>query len=148
VKVDRASMAHSLETRVPFLDPVVAELALALPDRHKVRGLTTKRLFRRAVRDLLPADVVSGPKHGFSIPLAAWLRGPLLPLARDLLSPAALRSQGFFEPAAVQRLIEEHATGRVDQARPLWNLLMFGLWYEAWARPGSEPALAELGRAS
>jgi asparagine synthase (glutamine-hydrolysing) len=152
VKVDRASMAHSLETRVPFLDPVVAELALALPDRHKVRGLSTKRLFRRAVRDLLPADVVSGPKHGFSIPLAAWLRGPLLPLVRDLLSPATLRSQGFFEPEPVRRLIEDHATGRVDQARPLWNLLTFGLWYEAWATSSAaspvETATEPLVRAS
>ena len=134
VKVDRASMAHSLETRVPFLDPVVAELALALPDRLKVRGLSTKRLFRQAVREVLPPEVVDGPKHGFSIPLAAWLRGPLLPLARDLLSPSTLRSQGFFDPAVVSRLIDEHAAGRVDQARPLWNLLTFGLWYDAWVR--------------
>jgi asparagine synthase (glutamine-hydrolysing) len=134
VKVDRASMAHSLETRVPFLDPVVAGLALALPDRLKVRGLSTKRLFRRAVRDLLPREVVDGPKHGFSIPLAAWMKGPLLPLARDLLSAATLRSHGFFDPDVVGRLIDDHAAGRVDQARPLWNLLTFGLWYEAWVR--------------
>jgi asparagine synthase (glutamine-hydrolysing) len=148
VKVDRASMAHSLETRVPFLDRVVAELALGLPDRHKVRGLSTKRLFRRAVRDLLPREVVEGAKHGFSIPLAAWLQGPLLPLARELLSPATLRSQGFFDPAVVGRLIDDHAAGRADQARPLWNLLTFGLWYEAWARSTAEPVAERLVRAS
>ncbi len=77
VKTDRASMAHSLELRVPFLDPAVAGLALALPTRHKVRGLAKKRLLRRALAPLLPREVVRGRKQGFSIPLAAWLRGPL-----------------------------------------------------------------------
>ncbi|HEX5014981.1 MAG TPA: asparagine synthase (glutamine-hydrolyzing) [Candidatus Limnocylindrales bacterium] len=137
VKVDRASMARSLEARVPFLDPVVAELALALPDRYKVRGLSTKRLLRHALRPLLPREVVDGKKHGFSIPLAAWLRGPLLPLAREMLSPATLRSQGFFAPKPVARLIDDHAAGRVDQSRLLWNLLMFGLWFDAYGRPES-----------
>ncbi|MFL5776116.1 MAG: asparagine synthase (glutamine-hydrolyzing) [Chloroflexota bacterium] len=131
VKVDRASMAHSLETRVPFLDPVVAELALALPDGMKVRRLETKRLLRIALGTVLPREVASGKKHGFSIPLAAWLRGPLLPLVRDVLSPDEVRRQGFFEPRFVRTIVDEHAAGRADRSRPIWNLLTFALWYEA-----------------
>ena len=82
VKTDRANMAHSLEARVPFCDPVVAELALALPSKLKVRGLAKKRLLRQAVAPLLPRSIVRGRKQGFSIPLAAWLRGELEPFAR------------------------------------------------------------------
>ena len=106
VKTDRASMAHSLETRVPFCDQVVAELALALPRRMKVRGLSKKRLLRHAVSTLLPERIARAPKRGFSIPAAAWLRGDLEPFARDMLSPERLRAQGFFDPAAVTRLID------------------------------------------
>ena len=87
VKTDRASMAHSLEARVPFCDPVVAELALALPRKLKVRGLSKKRLLRDAVATLLPREIVRGRKQGFSIPAAAWLRGDLEPFAREMLSP-------------------------------------------------------------
>src|SRR5207237_6333290 len=86
VKTDRASMAHSLEARVPFCDSAVAELALALPSDKKVRGLAKKRLLRRAVAPLLPRSIVHGRKRGFSVPMAAWLRGPLEPLAREVLA--------------------------------------------------------------
>jgi asparagine synthase (glutamine-hydrolysing) len=128
VKTDRASMAHSLEVRVPFLDPAVAALALALPRRQKVWALQKKRLLRRAAARVLPPSIVFGPKRGFSIPAAAWLRGPLLPMARDLLAPDTVRRQGFFRPQAVTRLLEEHAGGREDHSRPLWGLLCFELW--------------------
>jgi asparagine synthase (glutamine-hydrolysing) len=130
VKTDRASMAHSLEARVPFMDTVVAGLALALPTRHKVRGLRKKLLLRKAVEPLLPRSVVHGRKRGFSIPAAAWLRGELEPFARETLSPDTLRRQGFFEPHAVTRLIEAHVTGREDLSRQLWGLLAFTLWHE------------------
>jgi asparagine synthase (glutamine-hydrolysing) len=130
VKTDRASMAHSLEVRVPFCDPEVAELALALPTRLKVRGLDKKRLLRRAVRPLLPPEVVDGPKRGFSIPAAAWLRGELEPMARDLFSPAALRRGGVLDPAPVQRLLDEHVARREDHSRPLWGLLCLALWMD------------------
>jgi asparagine synthase (glutamine-hydrolysing) len=134
VKADRASMAHSLEVRVPFLDPMVAELALALPTRHKVLALAKKRLLRRAAAGLVPAAIVHGPKRGFSIPAAAWLRGDLAPFARELLSPEALRRDGFFRPEVVTRLLDEHAAGREDHSRPLWGLLCFQLWRETAAR--------------
>ena len=130
VKTDRASMAHSLESRVPFLDPVVAELALALPARMKVRGLAKKVLLRRAVEPLLPRDIVHGRKHGFSIPAAAWLRGELEPFARDVLSESALRRQGFFDPGAVRALIDRHVARREDLSRQIWGLLCFMLWHE------------------
>jgi asparagine synthase (glutamine-hydrolysing) len=128
VKTDRASMAHSLEVRVPFLDPVVAELALALPTSQKVLALAKKRLLRRAATGLVPRAIVHGPKRGFSIPAAAWLRGDLRPFARDLLAPDALRRDGFFRPEAVTRLLDEHESGHEDHSRPLWGLLCFQLW--------------------
>jgi asparagine synthase (glutamine-hydrolysing) len=130
VKTDRASMAHSLEARVPYLDPLVADLAFALPDRLKVRGLRKKVLLRQAVAPLLPRQVVRGRKRGFSIPAAAWLRGELEPFARSVLSAGTLRRQGFFRPEPVTRLIDDHVAGRVDSSRQLWGLLAFTLWYE------------------
>jgi asparagine synthase (glutamine-hydrolysing) len=130
VKTDRASMAHSLEARVPFLDPLVTNLAFALPTRLKVRGLAKKVLLRKAVEPLVPPQVVHGRKRGFSIPAAAWLRGELEPFARGTLSPQRLRSQGFFQPEPVTRLLDEHVAGREDWSRQLWGLLAFTLWYE------------------
>jgi asparagine synthase (glutamine-hydrolysing) len=130
VKTDRASMAHSLEARVPYLDTVVTNLALALPTRHKVRGLSKKVLLRKAAAPLLPREIVQGKKRGFSIPAAAWLRGDLEPFARETLSAETLRRQGFFQPGVVQGLLDEHVAGREDLSRQLWGLLAFTLWYE------------------
>ena len=130
VKTDRASMAWSLEARVPFLDPYVSSFAFSLPRRHKVRGLDKKRLLRRAVEPLLPHEVVHGRKRGFSIPAAAWLRGDLVPFARETLSAETLRRQGFFEPSAVERVLDTHVSGRDDLSRQLWGLLAFTLWHE------------------
>ena len=98
VKTDRASMAHSLEARVPFLDPVVDSFAVSLPTRLKVRRAAKKVLLRRAAEPLLPPEIVHGRKRGFSIPAAAWLRGELEPFARETLSPETLRRQGYFRP--------------------------------------------------
>jgi asparagine synthase (glutamine-hydrolysing) len=130
VKTDRASMAHSLEARVPYLDTVVTNLALALPTRHKVRGLAKKVLLRKAAEPLLPREIVHGKKRGFSIPAAAWLRGELEPFARETLSAETLRKQGFFQPESVQRLLDDHASGHKDVSRQLWGLLAFTLWHE------------------
>jgi asparagine synthase (glutamine-hydrolysing) len=130
VKTDRASMANSLEARVPFLDTVVSGFALALPARHKVRGLSKKRLLRKAAAPLLPERIVNGKKRGFSIPAAAWLRGDLVPFARETLAADVLRRQGFFRPEPVHRILDEHVTGAEDWSRSLWGLLSFTLWYE------------------
>jgi asparagine synthase (glutamine-hydrolysing) len=130
VKTDRASMAHSLEARVPYLDTVVTNLALALPTRHKVRGLSKKVLLRKAAAPLLPREIVHGKKRGFSIPAAAWLRGELEPFARQTLSRETLHRQGFFRPDVVTRLLDDHVAGREDRSRQLWGLLAFTLWHE------------------
>lgn len=130
VKADRASMAHSLETRVPFLDPAVAGLALALPTKLKVRGLSKKRLLRRAVKPLLPASITNGRKQGFSIPAAAWLRGPLEPFTREVLAEERVRQQGYFQPKAITQLIDLHTSERQDLSRQLWGLLGFSLWLD------------------
>jgi asparagine synthase (glutamine-hydrolysing) len=130
VKTDRASMAWSLETRVPFLDTAVSNFAFSLPARWKVRGLEKKRLLRKAVEPLLPREVVQGRKRGFSIPAAAWLRGELEPFARETLSAGTLRRQGYLQPKAVAGVLDRHLSGREDLSRQLWGLLAFTLWYE------------------
>ena len=129
-KTDRASMAWSLEVRVPFMDTVVSNFAYSLPARHKVRGFSKKRLLRKAMEPLLPHEIVHGKKRGFSIPAAAWLRGELEPFARETLSAETLRRQGFLRPDAVTRLVDDHVSGREDLSRQLWGLLAFTLWYE------------------
>jgi asparagine synthase (glutamine-hydrolysing) len=144
VKTDRASMASSLEARVPFLDSVVTNFAFSLPTRHKVRGLSKKVLLRKAAAPLLPREIVHGRKRGFSIPAAAWLRGELEPFARETLSPATLRRQGFFDPAVVTRLLEEHVRGAEDRSRQLWGLLAFTLWHEQHVE--QEPPLLRSAR--
>jgi asparagine synthase (glutamine-hydrolysing) len=147
VKTDRASMAHSLEARVPYLDPLVTGLALALPTRLKVRGLRKKVLLRKAAAPLLPRRIVYGRKRGFSIPAAAWLRGELEPFARDVLAPETLRRQGFFRPEPVTRLLDRHVAGEEDLSRQLWGLLAFTLWHERHVErvpgPLREPRVAQ-----
>ena len=138
VKTDRMSMTHGLEARVPYLDPVVAELALALPAKLKVRGFQKKRLLRVAARPLIPGSIAKARKRGFSIPAAAWLRGELEPLARELLSPARTEAQGYFEPHAVTRLLEDHVARRRDNSRQLWGLLSFSVWAEHSMRPAAQ----------
>jgi asparagine synthase (glutamine-hydrolysing) len=140
VKTDRASMAHSLEARVPFLDPVVAELALALETRQKVRGFSKKRLLRRAAAPLLPKEIIRGRKRGFSIPVAAWLRGDLAGFARDVLSPETVERQGYLDPSAVTRVLDDHIAGREDLSRQIWGLLNFTLWFDRYAREPTEAA--------
>jgi asparagine synthase (glutamine-hydrolysing) len=130
VKTDRMSMAHGLEARVPYLDPVVSELALALPTALKVRGLSKKRLLRQALTPLVPDEILRARKRGFSIPAAAWLRGELAPLAREILAPARTKSQGFFNDQVVTRLLQEHLARRHDHSRQIWGLLFFSLWAE------------------
>jgi asparagine synthase (glutamine-hydrolysing) len=130
VKTDRASMAHSLEARVPFLDVKVHAFANSLPVRHKVLGLEKKRILRAAAAPLIPSEILTAPKQGFSIPAAAWLRGDLKPLAQELLSPERLRAQGFFAPEPVAKVLDDHLECRADRSRQLWSLLVFSLWAE------------------
>src|SRR6187397_654196 len=145
VKTDRASMAHSLEARVPFLDPVVAELALALDTKQKVRGFSKKRLLRKAAAPLVPKEIIRGRKQGFSIPVAAWLRGDLGPFARDVLSPETIERQGYLDPAAVTRVLDDHISGKEDLSRQIWGLLNFTLWFDRYARDSRSPQSGGVG---
>jgi asparagine synthase (glutamine-hydrolysing) len=133
VKTDRLSMAHSLELRVPFLDPTVADFAFSLPTKLKVRGSAKKRLLRQALAPLLPREIVHGRKQGFSIPIAAWLRGPLEPFAREVLAPSAVARQGLLDPAAVTPLLDRHCAGREDLSRQIWGLMALTLWFDRYA---------------
>jgi asparagine synthase (glutamine-hydrolysing) len=131
-KVDRASMAVSLEVRAPFLDPRVAEFVASLPANYKLRGRRTKYILKRAIKDLLPPFVARRGKKGFGVPVAEWLKGKLQPLARDLLSPARVHRAGVFNPAYVTKLQDEHERGVANHRKLLWTLLMFELWHESF----------------
>jgi asparagine synthase (glutamine-hydrolysing) len=129
-KVDRASMAVSLEARVPLLDHRVAALAWQLPAHLKVRGGQGKWLLRQVLYKYVPKSLVERPKMGFAVPIDAWLRGPLKAWASELLDPAAMTRAGLLDPAPIQEKWEEHQSGRRNWQELLWNLLMF----EAWRR--------------
>jgi len=132
VKVDRASMACSLEMRTPFLDHRLIEFAAGLPTDLKVRGFKTKYILKTAVEKWLPHKIVHRQKRGFTVPVASWLRNELLPLLAETLEEGKLKRQGLFNGANVQQLIREHSTAQVDHQKALWTLLCFQLWYDRW----------------
>jgi asparagine synthase (glutamine-hydrolysing) len=125
VKVDRASMANSLEVRVPLLDHTLVEWAARLPAGLKLHGREGKWLLKRALAPKLPAELLQRRKQGFSVPLADWLRGPLRAEVRQLLTGEVLGDSGILSMAAVRRLLEEHETGRRDNSTALWSLVVF-----------------------
>lgn len=129
-KVDRASMAVSLETRAPFLDPRIGGFAASLPLDLKLHGRTGKYILKKAVEGLLPGSILHRSKKGFGIPIAQWLKGRLNPMMHDLLAPDRLKAQGLFDPDNVQRLIAEHEKGVASHHKQLWTLLVFELWYD------------------
>ena len=128
VKVDRMSMANSLEVRTPFLDYRVVELAARMPAHLKLRGWERKYILKRAMSSLLPPEVVNRKKEGFSVPLKNWLRGSLREMMQDVLSTDALKRQGWFQPQYVQRLVHEHLTGQANHGHQLWSLMVLELW--------------------
>jgi asparagine synthase (glutamine-hydrolysing) len=123
-KVDRASMAVSLEAREPLLDHRLIEFAARLPEQLRVRGTTGKWLMKEVMRPTLPDDVLFRPKMGFVTPIAAWFRGPLADAARGLTDRGTLSATGWFEPAPIAALVDAHLSGRADTSRTLWQLLM------------------------
>jgi asparagine synthase (glutamine-hydrolysing) len=129
VKVDRATMAASLEGRAPFLDHHLVEFACRLPADLKLRGITGKLVFRRAVADLVPRPILRRVKRGLSVPLAAWIAGPLLPFVRETL---VRLDPETFRPRAVRALLEAHLESRRDNRREIWALVMFQLWRDTY----------------
>ena len=124
-KVDRASMAHSLEVRVPLLDHSFVEWAGQLPAALKLRGRTGKYLLTKALEPFGPHDLLSRPKLGVSVPLAGWLRGPLRQRVRARLTGSTLQETGLFEMGFVETLLDQHQSGLRDHSGPLWALVMF-----------------------
>ncbi len=134
VKIDRASMACSLELRTPFLDHRLIEFAEGLPGDLKVRRFQLKYILKKAVERWLPKDIVYRQKRGFSVPIASWMRNELRPLVDETLGEDKLRRQGMFNVAFVRRLLNEHWSGKADHRKTLWTLFSFQLWYDRWGK--------------
>lgn len=129
-KVDRATMAVSLESRIPFLDPAVFEFATRLPMDMKIRDGNGKWLLRQVAHRHVPAPLLERPKQGFSVPIEHWLRGPLKDWAESLLDEKLLREQGYFNPAPIRKMWQLHQSGKRRYHKPLWDVLMFQSWLE------------------
>ena len=142
VKVDIATMAHGLEGRSPMLDHEFMEFAASLPADLKLRGETTKYIFKRAVRPLLPDEIIDRPKKGFSVPLDAWFRNELRELSGDLLLDGRLAQRGYFRMNRVRQLLQEHWDGTASWQNQLWTLLMLESWHRMFidARPLEAPS--------
>jgi asparagine synthase (glutamine-hydrolysing) len=132
VKVDRASMANSLEVRSPFLDPDVVDFSLGIPVNMRLRGATGKYVLRRLMQGRLPDELLTRKKVGFGVPLNQWLRESQRDLLVDYLSPSRLGAQGIFDPRAVSAVVEDHLAARADRGHELWLVLLFQLWHERW----------------
>ena len=125
-------MMASLEGRVPLLNHDFVSYALRLPLDLKLRGLRSKFLLKRALRGLLPDAILNRPKKGFGIPVAEWFRGPLKDQMLNVLAPDRLTADGFFDPAVVRGLIDDHLAGRRDNRKQLWTLFAFQLWLDGY----------------
>jgi asparagine synthase (glutamine-hydrolysing) len=130
-KVDRASMAVALETRVPFLDHRVAELAARIPLNLKTQGGRGKYILRKLLYQMVPRKLVDRPKAGFGIPVGEWIKGPLRPWAEELLNSDRIRSEGWFDPQVIQKRWRQHLAGQRDSTSALWAILMFESWFSA-----------------
>lgn len=136
VKVDRATMMHSVEARAPFLDRDLSRFALSLPAHLKVRHLTTKWILKRAARKWLPDKIISRRKRGLSVPVASWINNGLRSEVDRLLEPIRLRRQGLVDASAASTMLAEHRAGRANHARSLWTLVVLERWLERWVPGG------------
>jgi asparagine synthase (glutamine-hydrolysing) len=131
-KVDRMSMAHSLEVRPPLLDHRIVEFAARLPEHLKIRGSKQKLILRKARHGKLPESILRRGKAGLDIPAHEWFRGPLLPLLRETVTPEAVRAASIFNPDATERLIRDHTERRINAGYHLWGLMTLFLWLKRW----------------
>ena len=135
VKVDRATMGVSLESRAPFLDHEVMKLAWSLPLDMKIRHGQGKWLLRQILYKYVPRDLVERPKMGFGVPIDSWLRGPLRNWAEELLDESSMRSDGYLEVAPIRKKWDEHLSGKRNWQYHLWGVLMFQAWHQRWMKP-------------
>jgi asparagine synthase (glutamine-hydrolysing) len=141
MKQDQMSMEASIESRVPFLDHKLVELAARMPARMKLRGLTTKYVLRRAMRGVLPEPIITRPKMGFPVPMGAWLRGPFRHLVEEYVLGERAAARGIFEREFVRQLVARHQSGAEDHAERLWALVNFEMWQRQFF-DGEAPAPA------
>jgi asparagine synthase (glutamine-hydrolysing) len=139
MKQDQMSMAASIESRVPFLDHPLVEFTARLPERLKLRGLTTKYVLRQAMKDQLPAEILSRRKMGFPVPVGAWFRGRYRHLLDEYVLGERAAARGLFVPAAVRRLVDEQMAGHMNHAERLWALVNTEIWHRIFI-DGEDPA--------
>jgi asparagine synthase (glutamine-hydrolysing) len=132
VKVDRMSMAVSLEARVPYLDIELVDLVMRIPDALKISNGQSKVLLKRVASRYVPKDCVYRPKEGFSIPIKNWLGNQLRPLMEELLNSRKLDEEGVFRVSTIERLKTEHLTGLANHSHLLWSLMVFQAWCKRW----------------
>jgi asparagine synthase (glutamine-hydrolysing) len=143
--MDKASMAASVEVRVPFLDEILVRLASRIPGEGKVSGTKTKIALRQAVQGKVPEPILTRPKAPFAAPIRSWLAGDLSEYVNDLLSPSRVIGRGILSPGVVHRLLREHATGREDHSLRIWALLTLEVWLteffdqRSWSRENDVP---------
>ena len=131
-KVDRASMANSVEVRVPFLDHKLVEYCSKIPSKYKLQGFETKSLLKQIMKGKLPDQILTGKKKGFSIPLNKWFRQDFTALFDKYLSKETVNKQGFFNYVFIDELINNHNSGKIDNSKSLWSLIAFQIWYKIY----------------
>jgi asparagine synthase (glutamine-hydrolysing) len=144
MKQDQMSMATSIESRVPFLDHKLVEFVAGIADQWKLSGWTTKRVLRESMKGVLPESILNRPKMGFPVPFGGWTRGPWNPVIRDVLLDRRSRERGIIEPQAVDRLLADHAAGRIDASDRVWTILNLELWYRTFIDKQGVQTLPEL----
>lgn len=132
VKVDRMSMLVALEVRAPLIDYQIVEFVSGLPFNYKLRGLTTKYIFKKLMAGKLPQEIVNRPKKGFGVPLARWLKFELKDWCNEILAEKEIISGGLFNFSYINKLKQDHFSGRQDNHKKLWNLIIWQLWQKKW----------------
>ena len=140
-KVDRASMAASLEVRAPFLDNDFAKFSGSIPNDLKLKGLQTKFILKEAMKEILPREIVYKPKHGFAVPISSWFRSELKGLLFETFEKKKIEGEGIFRHSFIENLLKEHISGKRDHGRAIWSLFVFEMWYNKWISKSGKSSL-------